>query len=140
MLRATLGLSSRVATIEDEMGYPVRVSNGVGDRDRTPLRDAKQWKSLEANGLDHTFEILHERFEREFPHIPVRQSIAAGIVADETVLPCERSQQMAPDGALPVILKMVEPVRRLEQRQPFADCGVGDPGSVAGDAKAYVLS
>ena len=46
---------------------------------------------------------------------------------------------MPPQRAVPIVLDMVEPVRRLDHRRPFAGHRVGEPGAVARAAIADLL-
>src|SRR5690606_7628844 len=54
-------------------------------------------------------------------------------IADEVADP------MPPDRAVPVVLEMIEPVRRLHQRRPVADDRIGKPGTVVRGAEAHLL-
>ena len=86
--------------------------------DRRALRNAQQGERLDAAGLDHRFEIIDQPVVADVADLPVRQSDAAGIVAQQLAVARELMQQVAPHGAGPVELQMVDPVRDLEQRRP----------------------
>ncbi len=68
--------------VADALGMRDRVGDGHG----RALRHAEQRKSLLANGFDHGFEVAHEGIERHVVDVPVRQAVAARVVADELML------------------------------------------------------
>src|SRR3954468_11403281 len=47
---------------------------------------------------------------------------------------------MAPDGTLPIVLQMVEPIGSLHQRWSLTDCGIGNAHTVRCGAKVDVLT
>ena len=55
------------------------------------------------------------------------------------MVPGELSQQMAPHRAPPVVLEVVQPVRRLDQRWSLADGRVSDADAVGGGAETNLL-
>ena len=137
---ALLAPAARVAAVEDEMGQALGVAHGVRDRYGATLRDAEQRKPLHAARLDRALEVVDEGFEREVPHVPVGQAVAARIVADEPVVGGHRREEVLPDRAFPIVLEVIEPVGGLDQRRPVADARVGNARAVAGPAELDLLA
>jgi hypothetical protein len=90
------------------------------------LRDTEQREPLEPRGIDDTFEIRHRRVEREIRGISVRRSATARVIADEAVMRPEESKPVPPDGALPVIFDMGQPIGSLEENRTGARRRVGE--------------
>src|SRR4029077_20793088 len=72
--------------------------------------------------------------------LPVGQAAAALVVADQGVVARHLLEPAAPHRALPVVLEVVQPVRRLEQRRPVARDRVGDAHAVGRSAEADLLA
>ena len=70
---------------------PIRISaetrsgltRGIGGRDRGTLRDADHRRALDPGGVEDGREIGHEVLEADRRRVPVRQPVAARVVADE---------------------------------------------------------
>ena len=66
---------------------------------------------------------------------PVRQAVAAGVVADE-LCSSKLPSEVTPDRAIEVVFEMRHPVARLHERRPLADHRVGELGAVGRAAEA----
>ena len=67
------------------------------------------------------------------------EAAAALIHAHEAVLRGEGVDPWLPDRAIPLVLQVSQPVRRLDHRQPLPGPGVGNAGAVEALAEADVL-
>src|SRR5438309_72667 len=115
MLGIAPGSPSGKSAIQNQVTDPLRVSDGIDDRDRTSLRNSEQRKAIQLGGFDHAFEILFKSFERYIVDVPIGESVAAFVVADKLMMRCESVQQTAPNRALPIIFEVIEPVGRFDQ-------------------------
>src|SRR5262245_61129512 len=113
--------------------------NCVNNRDRAPLRNAKQREAVQAGRFDKAFEIVHKSFESDIVHFPIGKPIAALVVADQSMLSGKLAEEIAPDRTLPIVFEMVEPVSGLDQRRTLSGHGVGDPDAIACGAKVNFL-
>ena len=68
------------------MRHPLRMPDRVGNRNRAPLRYAQQCEPLDACGVDHRFEVVHEPLECDVRDLAVRQPVSPCVVSDENVL------------------------------------------------------
>ena len=103
-------------SLKEVLGYDT-------DRDRF-------FEEVVAVSVDDGFEIAHERLEGDVLDVPVGKSVPALVVAHELMIPRELGEHVTPDGALPVELQMIQPVRGFDQRRTFADHRVGDTDAV----------
>src|SRR2546427_4688368 len=115
------------------------MTNCVSYGDGAALGNSEERKTIYAGGLDHRLKVLHPRFEREIGDLPIRKPVAAFVVTNKGVIARELYQHMAPDRTTPVEFEMTEPVRRLHQRRPATDGGVGDAHRVSSRAKMDLL-
>lgn len=113
--------------------------DGVGHGRRAALGDAEKDEPIHSGGVHDGLEVGHEGLERELAHAPVREPVAALVVADEPMVAAELGEPMAPDRALPVAFEMVQPVGRLDDRWTFSDGRPGDSNAVAGGTEADFL-
>src|SRR3977135_438890 len=117
------------------MRNPFRMPSRVSDRHRAALGNSQQWKAFDARGFDYRLKVLHPGSEREIGAVPVRETVATLVIANEGVIARELSQQVTPDRTAPLKFEMAEPVSRLQQRWPLAHLGVGDAGPIGSGAK-----
>ena len=115
------------------------MAHGKSDRDRCTLADPEQVEFLDAGGVHHALEVVDEGFERDFRRIPVGHAVGALVIADQRVAGRELLEPVPPDGALPVMLEMVEPIRGLHERRPLAHHGIGQTGPVLRVRIAHLL-
>ena len=101
------------------MRHPLRMPDRVGDRNRAPLGDAEQREPLNARGVDHRFEIVHEPLECDVRDLTVRQPIAPRVVSDESVLAGQFLVEMPPDRTFEIEFDVGHPVPGLDQRSPW---------------------
>src|SRR6266404_972461 len=102
-LRATLAPSPGIAAVENEPGHSLGVKNRIGDGDGAALGNPEQRESLEAGRVHYRFEIAHEGFEGDVGDVPVREAVAARVVADEPVRGGDFVEQVAPDRTFPIV-------------------------------------
>ncbi len=81
------------------MGHAFGVAYGIGDRYRATLRDAEQREALDAGGIDDGFQVAHEGLEGTLLDLAVGKAVAAGVVADQRMIPRELAIEMPPDRA-----------------------------------------
>src|SRR3984893_15895734 len=105
-----------MASVENKARDPFGMASGKGNGNRSAARNAEKRKTVETEGVNHCFEVAHERLERNLRHIPVRKAATALVIADETELRRQAGQQRRPDRALPIVLDVVEPVAHLDHR------------------------
>ena len=62
-----------IASEKNQMRNALRMSDRVGDRNRAALRYAEQRETVDAGGVDHRFEVVHESLEdrRRAPRDPI---------------------------------------------------------------------
>jgi hypothetical protein len=115
------------------------MAHRIGDGNGAALRYSQQRKTLQADRVDHRFKIAHPRVERDFVDLPVGETIAARVGANQRVLAGEPAQDVAPKRALPVVFEMVEPGRRPHQGRTAADGCIGEAHAIARAAVADLL-
>ena len=131
--------SAREAAVENQPTDALRDCAPHRRLNRAALRHCEQRKALQAVRLDDAFEIADEGIERDVVHLPVRQPVAAGVIADQPMLGRKRMQKVAPDRTLPVVFEMVEPVGGLDQRRSLAGERVGDANAIGSGAEMNLL-
>ena len=117
-----------------------RMAHRIVDRHGTALRHAEQRKALQAERVDHRFEVTDPGIEREVCDVAIRQPAAALVVADVGVVARQLEQPRPPHRALEIVLDVAQPVRRADQRRSRADRGDGDARAVGGGAEAEFLA
>src|SRR5262249_50937858 len=136
----TLASAAGKPAIEDEAAYTPRVAHRIGNRDGTALRHPEQRKLGHVDRINDGLEIAHESIEGNVVHLPVREPVAAGVVADQSMLGGNLAQQVAPDWALPIVFEVIEPVRGLYHHRTVANLRVGDTDAVTGGADLNFLA
>src|SRR5688500_12151299 len=111
----------------------------VRHRDRRTARHPHQREPVDAEALDDRLEIGQPGIEREVRDIPVRQAEAPFVVPDQRRELAQILEEVAPDGALPVVLKVAQPARDDDQRRAGSMSGVGEPDAVARAAEPDLL-
>ena len=114
------------------MADALRVTGGVSDRQRAPLRRPEQREPLQPGRVDDGLEIGDEHVERGIGGFAIREAAAAGVVAIEPVARAERVEPGPPHRRLPVLADVGQPVGRLHERNPGAVAvdGVREPRAV----------
>ena len=124
---------------EDQAPDSVGMSRRVGDGDRSTLGDAQEDESVEVRGVDHGLQIGHPGFEGEVLDVPVGESATPFVVTDQPVAAGQLPPPVPPDRALPVVVEMVEPVGRLDQRRSGTDRGIGEAYTTLANAQSDPL-
>ena len=112
------GAAAREGAVDNELGDTLRMEYRMGDSGRAALRNTEQGVALELLCRNHRLKVPTEGRERQFVDVPVRQAVAAPVIADEVMPACEEVQQRATDRVVPFILEMVEPGERARARNP----------------------
>ena len=117
--------AARAAADQDQCRDPLGVTCRIRHRDRRALRDAEHGRALNTCCIHHRAQIRDEVFERDRRRLPVRQPIAALVVANELAVFDEVADPVAPHRAVPVMLEVVQPVGGLHQGPALADDRIG---------------
>ena len=136
---AALAPALHIAAVKNEAGDALGMSHGVGDRHRAALRHAEQREALEPARIDDALQVGDHRLEGKVGHVPVRQAVAALVVANKRVPLRQAVDPVLPDRALPVELEVRHPVGRPNDRRARARQRVGDPHAVGRRAEADLL-
>ena len=115
---------------EDQVRNPLRVTDRVGDGDRTALRHPEQREPLDTDRVHDELEVVDPGVEAEVVHVPVGQAAPTLVVADQPVPLGEAVEPVRPDRAVPLQFEVGQPVRRLDQWRSVAGFGVGDADAV----------
>src|SRR5262245_17880811 len=110
------------------------MSRGISDGNGTALRDTQKGEPINASGFDHRLEIPHPCVERECLDLPVGHAIAASVIADQCVVARQPANDMSPDRAFPIILKVVHPIGGLHQRSSAARYRISETNPARGPA------
>jgi hypothetical protein len=106
--------AARVAAVQHHARDALRVLHRVAHARGRALRDAQQrdrkgWRRR----VDDRFEILEPPRFRQVGRVPIRHPAPPLVVADEAKMRGEEVDPVPPDGALPLVFEVREPVRRL---------------------------
>lgn len=116
------------------------VTGGVGDGDGSALRVAEESEFGEAGGIHNNFQIAHPGLEGDVFDVPSGEAVAATVVAENAGAAGEIADPMAPDGAFPFEIEMVETVGDLDKGMAGADGGIGEADFVGSDAETNFLA
>ena len=116
--------------VEHEPGHSLGMARRIANRDRAALRDAEQRKLLDAERVDHRFEVAHPGVQVEVGDVPIRQPTPALVVADERVAPRQAAPPVTPHRARPVVVEMREPVGCLDEGRALSAHRVRKPNTV----------
>ena len=86
------------------------MSNRVGDGDSTPLRETKKGDPAEPGSINDSFQITYPSVQRYLTGIPIRQTIAAGVIPDQGIVLSKSKKHVTIERKFPVELKMVQPI------------------------------
>ena len=136
--RVALQPAARVGAQQHQVADALRMARRVLDRDRAALRMPEQHEALEPGSLRHGLEVAHQRIEGDL-RVPVGKAGAPLVHTRHRVVARKRLDPRTPDRALPLVLEMREPVRRLEKRRPVAGDRVGNARAVGAPAEADLL-
>src|SRR4051794_30350188 len=89
------------------MRNSLRVPDGVGNRNRTALRYAKKSKAFDTSGIDYRFEVIDKIVKADVRDFAVRQSVAARVVADDSMITGQLAVKMPPNWAFKIIFERV---------------------------------
>jgi len=128
-----------IAAVDHDSLDPLGMACRVCDRDRRALRHPEERKAVKRRRIHDGLEIPHPSVHRQITDLPVGQPAAGLVIADERVGPAELFEPVPPDRVLPVVLKMREPVRGLDDRRPTTVGRVGEAQAVRRGAEADPL-
>jgi hypothetical protein len=103
--------------MDHQTRHALRMLRRVGDRRGATLRHSEQCKPFQSRRINHRFQVRDHRLQREILHIPIRETVASLIEAQEAVLVRQRCEKGPPNRALPIELKVREERRRPYQRR-----------------------
>ena len=126
--------------MQDEVGYTLRVTDRVTDRDGASCPQAQEGKSVTLGRFDNSFKIFDLPLKGEIPRIPVRQAGTAGIVTNERMPSGQHRQPRATDGIVPIESQMTYPMRWRDQNWPLATGRKANSDAVAARAEADFLA
>jgi len=89
---------------------------GVLHADRASLRNPEQCKAIQFQIVNDGLEIRDPFLERQIGYVPIGQAVAPLVEPDKQVVARQLAEHVAPDGAVPVVLEMVQPIRSLDER------------------------
>jgi hypothetical protein len=127
--------AAHVGAAEDDLLDALGVTARILDGDGPALREREQRELIQAGGVDHRFQVGHERVQVELARIGIRQPAAALVVAKDREAAAQLLEPVAPDRALPVVLEVGQPVRDLDERRSGPVRRVRDPDVVRGDTE-----
>src|SRR5215467_5126728 len=133
------GPADRIAAVQNQVRDALRMANRIADGDAAALRDPEQGEAFDRGGVRDRFQVTDEGLVGEVLDLPVRQPVAASVVADERVVSGQLAVEMTPDRALEVELQMGHPVARLHQGRPLPDLRVCELHTVGRRAEADLL-
>src|SRR5262249_17866115 len=114
--------------------------DGVVNGGSAALRDAEERDGLGGtSALDDGLDVGEPLRGPDVLDVPFRHSAAALVVADEAIVLGEEAHPMPPHGAVPIELKMRQPVRCFDERVPGPGLRPGQRDSVASLREAYRL-
>src|SRR5882757_5473443 len=122
------------------MGDTFRMADGVGDGDGAALGVAEEGEFVEAGGVDNNFKIVDPGFEGDVCNVPRGKAVAAPIVAKNVGSARQIANPVAPDGAFPFEIKVIETIGDFDEGKAGADRGVGEADFVGSDAEANFLA
>src|SRR5258708_289139 len=122
------------------MGDALWVADGVGNGDGAALRMAEEGEFIQAGGVDHGFEIVDPGFEGNVFDIPFGEAIGAAVIANDALAVGQVAHPVAPDGALPFKIEVVETVGDFDDGIAAADGCVGEADVVCRAAEANFLA
>src|SRR5260370_38307690 len=116
------------------------MADGVRNGDGAALRMAEEGEFIQAGGVDHGFEIVDPGFEGNVFDIPFGEAIGAAVIANDALAVGQVAHPVAPDGALPFKIEVVETVGDFDDRIAAADGGVGEADVISSAAEANFLA
>src|SRR5882757_6976353 len=116
------------------------MADGVSDGDGAALGVAEESEFVEAGGVNNNFKIVHPGFEGDVCNVPCGKAVAAPIVAKNVGSARQIANPVAPDGAFPFEIKVIETIGDFDEGKAGADRGVGEADFVGSDAEANFLA
>jgi len=105
-LAAAMQAPAGVAAVEDQVADALGVGDGVLDCRRAALGYAQKRKPLQLQTFHNGLEVLQPQFGSDFLDHALGQPGATRVIANELVLLRQALDQMAPDGAIQIVLEM----------------------------------
>ena len=106
------------------------MAGGVADRDRPAEAGSPEDGLLETKVIDQCFEVAQQGAEVRRRHIPIRESHASVVVADDAGISGQRFEEVAERQVLPAKLDVGDPAPLEHDRLAGADLGPGEPDVV----------
>src|ERR1700744_1083375 len=131
--------SSREAAVQDQTCHSFRISDCVGNGDRTPLRHSEKGKAIKSRCLHNPVEIGNPRFERDVLNIPLGKPITPCIISEKLKVSRQTREDLTEKGCLPIVLEMIEPIRSLNQLGSDPRSRVGQSYAIIRRAIPYLL-
>lgn len=116
------------------------MADGVGNGDGAALGVAEKREFVEAGGVDNDFKIADPGFEGNVCNIPCGEAVAAAVIAKNIGAAREIADPVAPDGAFPFEIEVIETVGDFDEGKAGADRSVGEADFVGSDAEANFLA
>src|SRR5437879_423314 len=116
------------------------MADGVSDGNGAALGVAKEGEFVEAGGVDNNFKIVDPGFEGDVCNVPCGKAVAAAVVAENIGAAREIANPVAPDGAFPFEIKVIETIGDFDEGKAGADRSVGEANFVGSDAEANFLA
>src|SRR3954454_23457088 len=101
----------------------------ISDRYCRALANSKQVELFDPGCVDHGCEVVDESVEAKLG-VPVRQPVAALVIANELEVVRQLGDPATPDGTVEIEFQMVEPVSSLDEARPVPDDGPCDSSAV----------
>src|SRR5206468_4345005 len=99
----------------------------------------EEGEPLEAGGFEDRLEVTDSCLDREVVDVPVGHPEAALVVADDGRDLTELIEEVAPDGALPVVLEVAEPARDDDEWRAAAVDRISEADAVGASAETDLL-
>src|SRR4029078_12404110 len=107
--------------------------------DGSPLRDSEQRKPSNTRRLHNRFQIDDRRVQGNFRNVPIRQTVAARVIAYEGSLVSQPVKKVTPNRRVPIVIEMVQKIPRLNDGRSASNCCPSQTNAVDRSAKMYFL-
>src|SRR5262245_28124134 len=107
----------RISSVQHETCNAARIPDRVLDGNGTALGNPQERKPFDSGRIDDRFQVANKCVEGNLLNVPIRQTVGPRVIADKTVIPCQPTKDVSPNGTVPIVFEMVEPVRCLYERR-----------------------
>ena len=121
------------------MAHLIGVACSVSDSNRGAAGHRDHDERLQLRCFHDGFAVLDIFFGGELDSIAVGQAATAPIVANDRMVPRQHREPGPPDEAVPVKLKMANPMSNPDDRRTLATRGISNASAVAARAKPDLL-